>query len=224
MRQSSTSIVPNTSFLVVGYGILLSLLEDTFPGLDFETINNIFLTLGIFVMIIDTLILIAIWLRSDDLWLQINETYFDIVGDDEGMEQFKRNEVLKHNHGRIQTFFMVAYSFLLLSLILAVLMVVIGIFNVGFSYAFGYACREVVGALDGICIRFAAFDMREIKCGDDFLSVRFYLYSLCKYLAFFNLANLSFEQFCNDWAQKEMVMTLWGAFIVTVGHFFLISA
>ena len=40
----------------------------------------------------------------------------------------------------------------------------------------------------------------EVECGGDFL------------------------QFCNEWASKEMSATLWGAFVVICGHFYLISS
>mmetsp|Transcript_39462 Transcript_39462/g.81951 ORF Transcript_39462/g.81951 Transcript_39462/m.81951 type:complete len:138 (+) Transcript_39462:334-747(+) len=42
--------------------------------------------------------------------------------------------------------------------------------------------------------------MRDVTCGTDMYS------------------------FCDEWAQKEQVITLWGAFVVVIGHFFLIAA
>jgi len=58
----------------------------------------------------------------------------------------------------------------------------------------------VIGSLDGICFRWDALGIEDVKCGGEF------------------------QNFCNEWNRKEMSATLWGAFVVICGHFYLIAA
>ena len=185
----------------VGYSALTDLLEETFSGINFSAIEVIFLALGIFILVIDSMLLIILWLRTEDLWRRINVTYFDIVGETEQRNRFDPFEKrIVYSAEVVDVFFLVSFALLLVSLILAVVMVIVAVFNVGFAYAFGQICDDVIGSLDGICLRFDALGLDEIRCGGEF------------------------QKFCNEWASKDMSATLWGAFIVICGHFYLISS
>lgn len=168
----------------IGYDKLINLLESTFPFLDFASVKSIFFLLCVFVTIINSAVLIMAWFRADDLWNLLNEVYFDMVNDKEGIQAFMRRQWMKYTHEKVHAAFLVCFGFLLMSLLFSIFMVIIGIFSVGFAYAFGYACDELAQSLDGVCLSFEAFGMREIQCGADF------------------------EQFCKQWAQTEIVLTL----------------
>ena len=140
----------------VGYSALTDLLEDTFSG-NFEAVELLFLALGIFILLIDSMLLAMIWLRTEDLWRRINVTYFEIIG---GAEERRRFDPFDrrclYSAEVVDVFFLITFALLLVSLILAVVMVIVAVFNIGFAHGFGQICDDVVGSIDGICLRFDA--------------------------------------------------------------------
>lgn len=82
---------------------------------------------------------------------------------------------------------------LMTGFVLSTLMVALGVYNVGASYMFGTACRLYMESIDGVCLKAPGWD--DIKCGRDF------------------------QQFCQEWARREMILTLWGGEFAPTHHF-----
>jgi len=122
----------------VGYTALTDLLEETFTGINFSAVEAMFLALGFFILFIDTLLLVILWLRTEDLWRRINTTYFDMVGDTEERKRFDPFEKrCCYSAEAVDVVYLTTFALLLVSLILSVIMVIVAIFNIGFAYAFG---------------------------------------------------------------------------------------
>ena len=167
-----------------GYAALTDLLEETFSGINFAAVEAMFLALGLFILLIDTLLLIILWLRTEDLWRRINTTYFQIVGEASSRRFDPFDKICCYSPEFVDIMYLVTFALLLVSLILAVIMLIVAIFNVGFAYAFGKICEDTLGALDGICFRFDALGVDDIKCGGEF------------------------QAFCNEWNRRDMSATL----------------
>jgi hypothetical protein len=124
--------------------------------------------------------------------------YYDMIGDDETARKYERR--IRWNSDWALACFRFFHGLLFASLIIAALIVVFGCFNIGIAYGFGQICAEVVASLDGLCFSLNVFGIDGVPCGTEF------------------------QGFCDGFAQKEIVITLWGAFVIAAGHYYLISS
>lgn len=178
-----------------GFPGLVDRLEDTM-GIDVATIQALSYLFGLAVIIIDTAMVFFIFFPTRTVWQQINLAYYDLIGDDEKVDQFKKRICCGSNAALIA--FHSLYGILFNSLILSVLTVLIGCVYVGMAYAIGEICVDLFGALDNVCLNLGAWGIL-IQCGPDF------------------------QQFCSKWASSDSITTLWGSFIIVTGHYFLIG-
>jgi hypothetical protein len=180
----------------LGYANLVDLLESSF-GMDLSDVEQYSYLFGMFVFLTDSAMVIVVWIPSRTVWLRTKASYFHLVGNEEEHLRYMK----RAQFGARPSFvlFQVFYGVLFNSLILANLTVLIGCLNVGIAYAAGHRCNSVVGALDGICLGVEEWSIA-IKCGQDF------------------------QGFCSKWASVNSVGTLWGSFMIIIGHYYLINA
>jgi hypothetical protein len=178
-----------------GYPGLVNRLEDTM-GLDVAAIRALSYLFGLAVIIIDTAMVVFIFFPTRTVWQQVNLAYYDLIGDDEMVERYRKRICCGSSAALIA--FHSMYGVLFNSLILSVLTVLIGCVYVGMAYAVGEICVDVFGALDNACLNLQAWGII-IQCGPDF------------------------HEFCNQWASSDSITTLWGSFIIVAGHYYLIG-
>jgi len=92
------------------------------------------------------------------------------------------------------------YAILFASVILSVLMVVFGCVNVGIVYGLNNVCKSAVGSVSGKCLELDIFGIEPVDCGADFLEM------------------------CSKFARKDLIIAMWGSFITSAGHFYLVSS
>jgi hypothetical protein len=191
---------------IIGMGVFLSgytalnNLIDTFLGTDFTDITNHVLVMSIFIIAIDSIVLILVWILTHDILLcQVLMAYYDTIGDEVAADCWTKRRWLKQG-GWSLTIFMVMYAVLFGSLLLAALVAVFGCFNIGLAYGLGQLCADTVGAVDDLCFELNAFGINGLRCG------------------------VEFNKFCNEFASKYSVFTFWGSFIAVSGHYYLISS
>jgi hypothetical protein len=132
-----------------------------------------------------------------DRRIKVKIKYFDLVGDDEMMEFYKR-KIWCDGVGSLVAFqFM--YGVLFNSMILATLCVLIGCIDLGSAYAVGEICQSTIGALDGVCLNLYQWGIT-IPCGD------------------------SFNSMCSQWSSRTAAVTLWGSVLIIAGHYYLIGS
>ena len=146
----------------------LFVLLDRFFGSDFDTLTQGFQVIGVLLVILDTTELIVVMLRSEDTWRTMKRTYYDIVQDRQGLQDFEDSIRIPLNSSRVLLATALVNALTLPSLIFTVLMAVLGVMSVGMAYGIGELCSSIVGSLEGICFRFTWFGMEEIQCGEDF--------------------------------------------------------
>ena len=166
----------------IGFERLIAVRERWFNfvfGGDIDILRFCFFTIGTFMVIVDTALLVTFWISSADFWRRLNEAYFDLVGDTEGLRSFNTHYALcTFDRVKARTAVFVTFAISFLCLHSAVIMAVLGTISVGTSYFVTEQCRNSIGSLNGICFSFSVFGMEEIQCGQDFLD------------------------FCNSWAQE----------------------
>jgi hypothetical protein len=178
-----------------GFPGLVNRLEDTM-GMDVDAIRALSYLFGLAVIIIDTAMVVFIFFPTRTVWQQVNLAYYDLIGDDEMVEQYRKRICCGSSAALVA--FHSMYGILFNSLILSVLTVLIGCVYVGMAYAIGEICVDVFGALDNACLNLQAWGII-VQCGPDF------------------------HGFCNQWASSDSIITLWGSFIIVAGHYYLIG-
>mmetsp|Transcript_17700 Transcript_17700/g.41317 ORF Transcript_17700/g.41317 Transcript_17700/m.41317 type:complete len:763 (-) Transcript_17700:800-3088(-) len=109
-------------FFLYGYDRTVHTLENTF-NVNIPPLADFFMAvLVIWVLMLDTTLFVILWLRTDDLWQLINQAYYTVVGDEEGLASFEHRLCIRHNHRRISKAYMVMYGCLMVTLVLSLLM------------------------------------------------------------------------------------------------------
>jgi hypothetical protein len=192
-----------------GYTGLRDLI-DKYLGTDLEFITSYVWTMSLFIIIIDTIFLIIVWIPTHDiLWCQVMVAYYDTIGDEALAELWKKRRWFSEGAWdgvgtkwkvRGALVFYAVYATLLASLVLAALIAVFGCFNIGVAYGLGQICNGVVGAVDNLCFELNVFGIDNLRCGTEF------------------------QDFCTEFASKDSVLTYWGSFIAVAGHYYLIAS
>jgi hypothetical protein len=178
------------------------------PSSDALTSSSIVHTLLVsaFIIVIDSIFLVVVWIPAHDILLcQVMMAYHDTIGNEAEAERWKKRRWFTRGgwddwSGRVAFVFNATYAVLLASLLLAALVAVFGCFNVGLAYGLGEVCNGVVGAVDDLCFELNVFGIESLRCGEDF------------------------QDFCDEFASKDSVLTYWGAFISVAGHYYLIAS
>ena len=150
--------------------------------------------------IIDTLFLIFMWLPTYHIQTLIMASYYESIGD------YKEATKLLTSRGSTISKitglpgFRFFHAIMFSSVMFSAAMVVFGCFNIGIAYALGQVCNSLVGIVNDVCITWNIIGTINLPCG------------------------IEFEQFCNDFNNYEIVISLWGSFIVIAGHYYLISS
>jgi hypothetical protein len=192
---------------IIGMGVFLSgytalqNLIDTYLGTDLQDITDYVFVMSIFIIVIDSIVLIIVWILTHDILLcQVLMAYYDTIGGNAiAVDHWKKRRWFKRG-GWLPTIFTVMYALLLGSLLLAALVAVFGCFNIGLAYGLGQVCADVVGAVDDLCFELNAFGINGLRCG------------------------VEFSKFCDEFASKNSVFTYWGSFISVAGHYYLIAS
>jgi phosphatidylglycerophosphate synthase len=191
---------------IIGMGVFLSgytalkNLIDTFLGTDLDEITDVVFVMSIFIIVIDSIVLIIVWIFTHDILLcQVLMAYYDTIGNEVAADHWKKRCWFKRG-AWLPTIFLVMYALLLGSLLLAALVAVFGCFNIGLAYGLGKVCADVVGAVDDLCFELNAFGIIRLRCG------------------------VEFNKFCDEFASKNSVFTYWGSFISVAGHYYLIAS
>jgi hypothetical protein len=149
-------------------------------------------------MLIDTLLAVFIWFPTRALWYQTWKTYYDLIGDDVQRDYYQRRTGCCGGRPA-RVLFQIMYGALFNSLILAVLCVLIGSVDVGVAYVVGDYCTRLVSSADDVCLNLYQWGV-VIPCGDEIVD------------------------FCNLWASRTGIVTLWGASMVVAGQYYLIDS
>jgi hypothetical protein len=182
-----------------GYTALRNLLEP-YLGLNLDTIYRQVLVMVVIIIVIDSICLIVIWIPTHDILLcRVLMAYYDTIGNDLLAEYWKNRRWATRGDWGV-TAFKVMFAALFGSLVLAAVIVVFGCFNVGLAYGLGQVCDGVVGAVDNLCFEVNVFGIDGIPCG------------------------FEFQNFCAEFASKQTIITLWGAFVTVSGHYYLIAS
>jgi hypothetical protein len=169
-------------------------------------ITNYIWTMCVVIILIDTIFLIVVWIRTHDIfWCEVMMAYYDTIGNEAKAELWKKRRWFTRSGwdgwgswGALV--FNAVYAALLASLVLAALVAVFGCINIGLAYGLGEICTGVVGAVDNLCFELNVFGIANLRCGTEF------------------------QDFCTDFASKDSVYTYWGAFIFVSGHYYLIAS
>lgn len=120
------------------------------------------------------------------------------MGNDQQRDHYQRRIGRFCGHPA-RIFFHIAYGALFNSLILAVLCVLIGAIDVGTAYILSDFCIRFVTTADAVCLDLHQWGI-VIPCG------------------------APIDHFCNSWASRSSIVTLWGATIVVAGQYYLIDS
>jgi len=181
----------------IGWTGTNELIEDTIP-LQLDVMERWFLSFAVFVCAIDITFLVTIWLRTVEAWRQVNVKQAEIVGEE--VDLFY-NKKWWYNGHVVDTVFSVSFCGLLVSVVLAVFLVFAGIFNSGIGYGFGIACDEVSSVLTQWCQQLEWLGV-PLPCG----SIK------------------AITDWCDTWNKKDMILGLWGGFVVLLSHFYMITS
>jgi len=208
-----TMALAGAILFAVGYFKLPNLAKAlSYVELELDVVDVFIVTCGLFCLFTDTILLVGHWFMADEDWIRVKNRYYLLMGDEMTATTFEWSSRYHFSWklGKLPisitlprfgpTQHAIGFAFLILSMIISVMMASVGVYELGSSYYFGGVCRDVVEALDGICLRIpwlSDSSSSEIRCGPEF------------------------EQFCQDWSKKEMAYTLWGGFTSVIGHFYL---
>ena len=168
---SGSYVVAAVGFVLffIGHYHLFELLNEFF-GSSYDQLITLFRLIGALLMLIDTFLLILIWLRCEDTWRTMQRTYFEILGDDQGRAAFEASLRCALDTPKVVMWYAVTMGLTLTCLLFATLMAVLGVISAGMAYAIGEICRDIVGSLEGICFDFKLFGMDSVQCGEEFFT------------------------------------------------------
>jgi hypothetical protein len=176
-------------------GVLLKYL-----GLSLNGFRNAVFGCLMVLVIVDSLFLIVLWKQTHDTWYGVKSAYQEFTN---GNHQFTISSTLDERNVTIQNTSSLAYRLVYAALfscvIFAAVVAVFGSLNIGLAYGFGLVCTKTAKAASGVCFSLNVLDFKSISCGTEF------------------------QDFCNGFAQAEIVTTFWGSFLICAGHFYLIS-
>lgn len=178
------------------YPYLFSTLNENLPIVDWLAVIVYVRIIGIIVIIIDTLLMLLMWIPTYSYKLRLWEMYYHLIGDNEEAERYQKRKTFFHAFRFIQFGFTVAFGLLLISMMLSIGIVLIAVAAVGFSYMFSTACLEAFKPLNGICVSWEFLGGGQ-HCGAELVA------------------------FCNQWRMLESNLVFWSAIVVAVGHYYL---
>jgi len=193
-------VIMGAAMFALSYDDIFYVLLKYFPVINWDMVIRFLSNLCIIFIIIDSLLVVLLWLPSYVLQKRLWHVYYLLIDEHENAQKYGKG-LINLSFRRIQIGFIICFGFLLISMMLAVVFVVVSMAVVGFSYSFSEVCSATVTQLVpyGTCIDLTAFGADEVRCGEDF------------------------RQFCNAWVSIESSLILWGACIVAVGHYYLIG-
>jgi hypothetical protein len=166
--------------------------------IDWITIISYIKILVIVIVVLDTLLMLLMWIPTYSLKLRVWQMYYRLIGDLEKADEYERRKAFYLTFRFIQFGFAIAFGLILISMMLSMVIVLIAVSAVGFSYMFSQACVDVARPTDGFCIDMTDFGA-ETYCGQQLIT------------------------FCNQWRVLDSSAVFWSAMVIAVGHYYLIG-
>ncbi|KAL7492150.1 hypothetical protein ACHAWT_001556, partial [Skeletonema menzelii] len=178
------------------YPYLFLTLDEHLPIVDWRAIITYIRIVGIIVIILDTLLMLLMWIPTYSYKLRLWEMYYHLIGDNVEAEKYERRKTFFLAFRFIQFGFTFGFGLLLVSMMLSIVIVLIAITAVGFSYMFSTACLDVANPMNGVCISWEFLGGGQ-HCGAELVA------------------------FCNEWRMLQSSLIFWSAIVVAVGHYYL---
>lgn len=135
---------------VVSHDHIFILLEKYLTTFNWSLITKLISLLSIVSLIIDTLVMIFLWLPSYIIHCKLWQLYYTLTNNYDLAEKYDNNHSrLVVSFKNLQRGYIVCFGFLLTSMMLSVVFVVVSVAIVGFSYAFSSACYAVSNPIEG---------------------------------------------------------------------------
>jgi len=180
------------------YPYLFLKLSDYVSFINWIAIISYIKIIVIVIVVLDTLLMLLMWLPTYSLKLRVWQMYYRLMGDLERADEYERRKAFYLTFRFIQFGFAIAFGLMLVSMMLSMVIVLIAVCAVGFSYMFSQACVDLAKPTDGFCIDLTDYG-GDTYCGQQLVT------------------------FCNQWRGFDCSAVFWSAMVIAIGHYYLIG-